>query len=828
MTTMAAATIITMMMVAMVPAAALAAPPDGPDDDYHSYDRGTCTMYVHGTTLYDHTDDLGNPRHNPDRTLYPNDMASFRFTYSFGENCINPYVGRVQDEPGDAILVAGSWGLQDEHVSPGSSGSVSGDLLVIPGAANACHGAPPEGGGGPDGYSSDFGVPRYCGDVSLTISAYTWMCIPDVGCYKVRIRDTARVAPPVVAPIVIVNTTRHMLLDPEGYPAANLDLTHYPWDPVAIEHGVVFEHRDDRSGTITFRYDRSHPGLAGEGGFSCDSPCSRDLRPPGDPAGTGFLPYPGSYGNGGGIHAYTAPSMDSLGRRTISYTVTVENMGIPINSNRNHTEVMVVRYDPVFEHHPYTVLADGHRRAYDDRQGLAIRYDGSIGSGPDDDGLLHPDRRAKITNFHPVTVARSASTLVEPMVLDPALLSWNSTWAPPHTGGYHQARQEFAGRVAGSGVLPDHPFHSTSEGGCPASGLSGRPVGGCHHLMFVHAAHGAVRFSQEISGVILVDNAHRWYDNITTTNGMASDGWAGHPSNVVLNYTYTYPHTELANSFRITPYGDDGEGMAAGVPLRVAAVPHVITHDQHSDFAVPPGPSTRMGIMLDQYILAKVSRDTGDQTIAEMAASETYGMVQEVEGAGRMAVSLNKTALEFWTGALRASGYGSLMEMPVHEALEHEATTTFVLEAGDHSRNLTIPYGYDTGYHERVYLGDGMTPEVRRTGPGTAEFAVPYQFGIVSGVTVSPGTDMPLDDECHENPCSIAVGREEMIITIRNAWGGTATSTIPPYDGAAAAGDPSDHLDQLAAVAPPLAALVLAGVVAGRVLKAAFAPGEPP
>lgn len=816
----AGAAAVVVMMATLVALATLAGTAAGDDHHHHPRDRGTCVMYVHGTILYDHTDDQGNPRHNPDHTLYPNDMASFRFAYSFGEDCINPYVGMIRDEPGDAIQVAGSRGLQDGHVAPGSSGSVSGDLLVIPGAANACHGAPPEGGGGPDGYSSDFGVPRDCGDVSLSITAYTWVCVPDVGCYKVRIRDTARVTPPVVAPIVTVNTTRHMLLDPDGYPGVNLDLTYYPWDPIAVEHGAVFGHRDDRSGTITFRYDRSHPGLAEEGGFSCDAPCSWDLKPPGDPAGTGFLPYPGSYGNGGGIHAYTAPSGDGLGSRTISYMVTVENMGVPINSNRNHTGAMVVRYDPVFGYHPYTVLADGHRRAYDDRQGLAIRYEGSVGSGPDDDGLLHPDRRAKITDFHPVTVARSASALVEPMVLDPALLSWNSTWAPPHTGGYHQARQEFAGKVAGSGALPDHPFHSTSGGGCPASGTSGHRPGGCHHLMFIHAAHGAVRFSQEISEVILVDNAHRWYDNVTTANGMASDGWAGHPGNIVFNYTYTYPHTELANSFRMTIHGGGGmEEAAAGAPLRVAAVPYVITHDQHSDYTVPPGPSTRMGVMLDQYILAKVLRETGDQTIAGMAASETYGMVQEAEGAGGMAVSINKTALEFWTGALRVSGYGDLLEMPVHEALEHEATTTFILEAGEASRNLTIPYGYDTGYHERIYLGDGMMPDVRRTGPGTAEFSVPYQFGTVSGVTVSPDTDMALEGECHEDPCGIPVGREGGTVTIRNAWGGTAAGTIPPYDGAAAAENPSDHLDQLMVVAPALAALALSAAVARRAIS---------
>lgn len=770
---------------------------------------GTCTMDVSGVQMFDHTDGAGNPRYNPDHTLYPNDMVSFEFRYFFDEECINPYVGRIRDERGDAVQVAGSWGLQDKHVAPGSSGRVAGEIIVLTGPANACHGAPPEGGGGPDGYSGGFGESRHCGEVSLTISAHTWVCVPDVGCYKVRVRDTARITPEIVAPMVLINTTIHMLLDPHGYPAMNLDRTYYPWDPIAVEHRAVFEHGDERAGTIAFRYDRMHPGLVEEGGLGCDGPCEGQLQVDGEAAGTGFLPYPGTYGNGGGIYAYTAPSEGSLGPRTITYRVSVENMGVPINSNRNETVAMVVRYDPVFGHRPYTVLADGYPRSYDDRQGVAIRYEGSAGSGPGDDGLLHPDRRAKITAFHPVTVARSASTLVEPMVLDPALLSWNSTWAPPHLGGYHQAKQEFAGAVAGAAALPDHPFWSTSGGGCPYDRDGGA---GCH-LMFLYASHGAVRFAQSISEIILVDNAHRWYDNVTTANRLASDGWAGHPLNTILNYTYTYPHTELANAFRMTSYGDDGLPGIGGGTLSVTAVPHVVTHDRRSDFAIPLGPSTRMGIMLDEYILAKTLHETGDRVMAQMAASETYGMDQSVRGSGEITMRVNKTALEFWTGALRASGYANLMEMALHEALEHEATMNFMLGTGSFSRNLTIPYGYDTTYHERVYTGRDMALEVRRAGPGTAEFAVPYGFGTVAGVFVS-GTEVSLRGECHQDPCSVNISLDDDAVTVRNVWGGTAAGIIPPYDGSITPDDPSDHLDQLLAVVPPLVVLALTAVAA--------------
>ena len=51
------------------------------------------------------------------------------------------------------------------------------------------------------------------------------------------------------------------------------------------------------------------------------------------------------------------------------------------------------------------------------------------------DGTIHPDRRAKITNFYPHTVARSASVLVEPHTIERHIIEWNSTWAPPTCGG---------------------------------------------------------------------------------------------------------------------------------------------------------------------------------------------------------------------------------------------------------------------------------------------------------------------------------------------------------------------------------------------------------
>lgn len=758
----------------------------------------SCYVMVSGEDLYHHTDMYGNPRYNPDLTLYPNDMLGFRFQYSFGGGCVEPRVGPVLDA--GAVRVGPVWGDHDRPVPPGSRGVVGGDARILVAEANRCHGAPPRGGGGEEGYDTGFGVSRDCGQLSLTVSAYVRVCT-DSGCHLVPVRHTAHVTPRVVAPVVHLDMERHMLLDPHGYPAMNLDGTYYTWDPVGLEHRVTFQHKDARAGTIQFRYDRTHPGLVQEGGFSCDAPCSRYLEAAGTPAGTGFLPYSGIYGNGDGMYAYAAPSKESLGDRHVWYRLTVLNAGVPVNVQENGTGVKVVSHDPVYGYHPYTVLADGHPRAYDDRHGVIMRYDGSLGSGPGDDGALHPDRRSKITNFYPWTVARSASALVEPMYLDPDIMSWNSTWAPLDTGGYLSSREAFARQVRGHQALPDHPFHSMSNESCRPAPPARHHMKGCH-AMFLHATYGAVRFEQPLHDVILVENRHKWYDNVTVTNAVASDGWAGSVQNLLFNYSYTYPHTELSNEF-IAAIHDD----RAGDSLRMRAVPYGITHRSDSDFGAAPGESRRMAVMLDEYILAKTLRDTGDHTMAEMAATEMYGMEQGGEGAGSLRVRLNKTSLQFWSAALLAEGYGNALDMSVYEALEHEAALRFVMWRNDDTTHaVVVPFQFDVTHTHMVHSGD-VAAEAWRLGTGQAAFTVPYGFGTVSGVSVG-GDAIWFHGECHREPCVIPAGPGEVHITARNDWGGRATGTLFPEE-TPSRDMPRDHLDQLLALAAPLLIVAL-------------------
>ena len=768
----------------------------------------SCVVWVEGRAAYDRTDQDGNPRNNPDHTLYPNDMFGFTFSYGFSAGCISPHVGTIREA--GAVHKSRVVGPENQAVEVGG-GFTYGDGVILVGPANECHGAEPAGGGGLDGYLTGFGEVRECGELSLTVWAYKLVC--GKTCRLVRVSATDTITPAVVAPVVHTTLERHMLHDMQGYPAVNLDATYYVWDPAGIIHRAVFEFKDERSGTISFRYDREHPLLHEEGGFGCDERCDHALKPDGTPAGTGFLPYLGTYGNGDGAYAYVAPSAGSLGERAITYGVTVLNEGVPINLHRNSTRITIVEYDPVFAYHPYTVLSDGAARSYSDRQGVLLRYEGSRA-----DDTIHADRRSKITNFYPQTVARSASDLVEPYAVE-RTMQWNSTWAPPHPGGYAGAVEHFMDVMDGSPVLPPHPVHSTSEGGCSGAEAARHHPFECH-VMFLHASHGAVRFWQDV-GVILAEQPHKWYHNVTTTNGLASDDWAGSVRHILFNYTYAYPHAPLAHNFTMQ--------SSPALPLEAGITPHGVTHryhaglpeyglvNMHADALEPIRvDASRVVIRTDDYIRAKTLYDTGDYAMAAMAGSEVYDVAQNGTGHGLLQMSLNKTGLQFWSGALAARGYDSILDMSVYEALGHGAHYEFALSAGDGDRRFVAPFEFDASRVERVYAGEAAA-EVRREGPHTVRFAVPYEFGAVGGLTVQEEYRR-FDGECHAVHCTVHAGAAGGTLVAYNLWGGTAVGAIPAYDGTPVAGDAEEQGRMLAALAPPMA-VVLAVLACWRVAR---------
>ncbi len=686
-----------------------------------SYADKGCSLWVHGTSTFDVTDMHGNPRNNPDNTLYPNDAFSFTFTYYFADTCIEPYVDLIQES--GAVHKSSVSGPEATSVQTGYGKTYGTSTILIP-EANICHGGPPQGGGGTSGYDTTFGQPRDCGYIQLTIHAYSLVCTDT--CVLVPVSDTATITPDVIAPITHIDLYRHMLLDPDGYPAINLDTTYYAWDPISIEHDVKFLYNNERNGTISFVYDVRHTPLIIESGFECSVYCHHTLHAT-NFTGIGFTPYSYVYGNGDGMYVYAAPSLYDIGIHTIQYDVTVLNLGTPINKSQNHTDIDIVYYEPDFEYYSYGVLDDGQLRSYGNRHGVIIHYMGSDSH----------ERRAKITDFVPYTLASSESALVAPHVINQTLLHWNSTWAIHDTQSqYDDAVLKFYDVIHGYNRWPAHPYHSTTHNiSCQTGGVQ------CHAI-FAYAGYGAIRFSQNITDVVLTKDPYKWYNNVTITNKLYSNMWAGHRYNEIIQYTYVYPHTELANFIRINK----------------------ANHTIHVDIWPPYGTH----IPIHQYIWNKTFHDTDNTVISDMHLSEMYNHTLHHAGDSTIQIRLNKTALTFLSDVLHMHNYTTIFDIPIHEALEYEAHLNMTISIHNKTIHRVIPYEFDVPYVYTIYHGQPLNVTTYRYHDDMVHVVVPSEFGTIHG------------KYCNYTPCRFDIQRDATYLTIHNEWNDTLTIKVPP------------------------------------------------
>lgn len=809
-----------------------------------------CRVWIRGEQMNIVRDSDGNPRNNPDGTLYPGDAFVYAFYYGFS-GCIGQYV----EAPVSAY--------RDIRAQP--SGHSFGTGLVSAGAASSCFGA----NGGTDELGS-FGRTGTCGGVSKTVYGFELHCRgsgKDRRCFIITRPATAVVVPTVKAPVVEVDLREHTLTDTMGYPAANRDMTNYVWDPIAIEHEAVFSHRDEREGTITFEYDRTFGPLKDLGGFERDSRGTGTLEhDPPDPTADGleFRPYAMRVHSGGGMYAYAAQDDSAIGEHTISYAVRVLNEGVRINSHRNATEQLVVSYEPRYDYHPYPVLADMRQYAYDDRHGIAMRYHGSYGGGASDVPEIHPDRRSMLAEFNQTTSVGSSAIPGTVRVLDPSLMEWDGT---AHING-----------------TDEEPFMSLGE-----------------HAMFTTEGYGVLRLSQEASTLVVdLPGANRWTDLVWTESSVQAGEFAGSENHTNFNYTYAYPPEPMAGSFEMAAYGrgaefvlDEGDPCPprARCDMRAGVGPSVIDANAGMSVAatplvsfegMPPWNSTVQGdhggtadfdavtFWLDDYMRAKTMRETGDARFVDAVLADTHGRHTAAAAAfgGRLEAWLPKTALEYRPGQLAAIvegqrfteiGGGTVEEielpdddtdydhpflrLPRHLALGAVPYTQFYMTAATPdvdgagtpaSRNRTIETypDYLAGYAETVNIDEGNAMDVRRfvvadrgTSPTIFMSVDSSTFGSILRAEIDGLEGHTAAGGCGET-CSL-VHSGAGTLRAYNAWGGSAVGWVNASD-AEWYKDPSEALEGSMDVFLYAAALAIVGYLVYRAVRPVWTAHKDP
>ena len=744
------------------------------------------------------TDGDGNVRGNPDGTQYPGDAFEFEARFTFNKYCSGRSVSAVSDSGAVEVL------SQRKSWSGGASVTTRGTAEIGMDGGNACHGGDTYSGGR-GGWSSWWGAPRDCGKVEQTAQGKYRKCSP-VRCYTVTVTRTVSHSPQVIAPVLEAPLWVHRsVLDPDGYASVNRDGTYYPWDPVVVEHAPKFLHRDARHGTISFTADAAHAPLAREAWFTCDSGggCADVLRPPPVPAGTGWTPYgpapedprgpPAAYGNGAGMGAYTAPGAAEAGKHTIVYALRAYNEGRLLNTVWNSTAAEIVEYHPAYLHYAYPVLGDRSHRAYDDRQAVVLHYLGSAGApGLDPD----PNRRSKITNFRPATNVTSEQHAGLPAIaVDPSLMTWNSTAA--------------AGGPAPPGEAP--AFSSLGDGPCGTRGAADRHERPGCHAMFTGEGYGVVRFLQGISGIVTGgENRYLAYDNATTVNVLASDGWGGRLRHDVMNYTYRYPHAALAQHWNATAYGAAGSPSSGGPP--VAVYVHASPTHGRADppVLVETGSATAAASMhVSDYLWAKALRDTGDPHMADAVEADSAPDSVTESGAGAAHAWVHKMVLSWRNNALLAK-HGSdsydVLDMPLHEAL-HMPATVQVDVSSNTTNSYRTEFDFKGGHHTRIYphavdcTGDACPDgfAVQRAGDGqSVRFHVPYWFGRVSHASHAGGGPQEIGDECHgTHSCEIRTDGAGGTVTVASEWGGTLAAAVTSQDRTVSIDDPEDSAEDV-------------------------------
>ncbi len=689
-----------------------------------------CRPWVTGSLHYDVTDSDGNPRNNPNETLYPGDVVRYVFDYGFRGTCYAQKVHPVQ-----------SFGAV-QSIGTAPTGIVQ--ALIV--QTNDCHGG---GSRGAYGYGGDDSWVRGdirtdCGSLKMKVTAKERHCYrtsEGTRCIYIPRSATDTIYPKTTPPVVEINLYEHVLKDVYGYNATNKDWTNYPWDPIAIEHIADFEYVDERSGTIRFVYERTFEPLVEEGGYECDKPCTKQLEvtdgTPLSATGIGFVPYEKESSNGGGMYAYTAPTLNHSGNHMIRYDVTILNEGAMINTHTNQTEQLVVDYSPVFSHYEFPVLADLKKYAYDDRQGMVILYNGSIGTGPDDEYKLHPDRRSRINAFYANTTLWSEYVGISPVGIDPVLLQWDSI----------------------------HHVNGTDPDGWLSTGKG--------HAMFIHDSYGVLYLDQKIADIVKrQENIDLWRYNVTTYNEIASDRWAGHESYRNWNYTYQYPHTPFATWYHVTTYLADGtpaDSTRLALYSKVFEPVHSIPETLEND--------SKVILYVDDYMYHKTIHDTGDPHFATAVRDAVYLIHNTDYGTGSISLWFVKPAIEFQYGYLPYD----ILDLSRYLALDLDTQVETIVTADDIDVNRIFKLDLEYDYTETFMIqNDVVIPEVVRRNnslgaTNIVDISVPRHFGDIYRIYVG---DVPVDitSECI-NTCSIVTSLSGNV-TVQNIWGVNSSDNV--------------------------------------------------
>ena len=711
-------------------------------------------------------------RQNPDGTFWPGDAFYIIFTARGSSTCLSFNVGNIESNEYLKVYSPGNNKWEDD-----TSYNRFKDLRD-----SNCNNKPPK-------YKcksalveidSDL-APHRClrdvfDDVSFNGTKYNecldTMPIPEIsltvkgkGSYRDgdnRIRyhypqDTETVHPRVRVPYGNITFYYPVLYDIDGFPAKNLDGTYYRNDVIGIHAVPDSIYKRERYGIISFDTDIISSPLSVIDHTTCTSTCNVTL------SGMLMSPYSDTIHNGDLLSAHYTPTR--LGITDIIHYSRMYNIDRYIGEYYSIAKPLLVRYNPQITYtETWTRLKDAGLQSFDNRYAIGIRYDGSMGGGPDDPDIVHPDRPVKITEILSAYLITNGSGKI------------NTIWRPDANMTLAQGLADLSVHDSVYDYIPEYyTFVDTFPN--PANVYWNDTV---RDTMIESAGYGKILRDIDF----IPEQIAKLNTNITTVDNLVSQDYGGNTITYIHTSTYQYPFGYLSIPFNITAYYiDDTYEPQQDTAVSIMSVN--ITEDIGS----------RTFLNIVEYYLDKHTSDE----FAYMHMSDVYEMnpIQYLDGHTHV-LYINKTGIQYDLGLYNTAVSDNLIiTRPEFDILEpltdldimNSTSGEFLLSPSwydiritaardDNIQTNTLKMG-GAEISDVIYYQLNMSPDNHLYVNKANDVAIiPYTvyFGDMTEIHVD-GTRYT-SSTCNYTGCVVLLSSTRPAdFVVYNMWGGVSTAT---------------------------------------------------
>ena len=746
------------LLCVIIPSVVLEA--DGSHDSAHCRITATTGEY---TITYN-----GNKRENPGGTYYPGDAFHYIFTWKGGPDCLKGQPTRTDTEiDGDYILTSNAHRYEDSFSEDAFDEQIKSKCKNV--ACSTGHAEISVDPRNEDMFYDD--CDRYpckgTAFIKLTIESESLICPHTLPCYWKTNYKYPTISVEILDPRPRITFERPTMIDFEGFDSKNLDDTYYVWDYPALLIEPNLRYRESRAGTIFINVDRTSTPISEVFSEGFD-------RRRGTITATGqgtnsepITPTSVPVINGDRLEVFYPQTLDDQGKHNFSYRASVYNIketgSRHIGDGRGNIDTLIADYTPIFSdfHFPYQILETPGFASFDKKHGVALHYLGSRGTGPDDDGEIHDDRRSKINDSVHDVKANTLNVI------------------------YDLESEVELGGGEGIKTIADSVHPTILES-------LGRDSLGTEHVDPLVAIGDTTVFFQEGYGRIpftfdgLTEEAEEYsIVEISSENTLYSDDYGGYDETLLFQYPYLHPSTFLTSIINITSINSDGtrnESTDIDVDFRVDhkaektmhLSQYMESHIQNHETKIEKIKKTAHKSINNRFWTPEDTKLP--KVFADMYLGDMHNVTNRGSGTGGMLTTpINLPAVRIQTDIQKALGMTDDISFTLfgEDAYTSSVVYDMHITANDITNIIPIhPYAFSPTINYTINADSGNILESTQY-RSSVQIVSPDSFGEIKTLTVNgkvyPGNCV--------HQCLLSIDGDATV-EAENIWGGTASTNI--------------------------------------------------